>query len=118
MSTKVVQVCDIPKSGRNGGTCGNEATHKVDVKLDKANYAADVCEDHLTNVEKAFASIGIVLRSAKTADSKVRKASKTSSGKAFTAADARPWLVEQGLLAEGSAGRISKDLMDQYAAAH
>lgn len=117
MSTRVVQVCDVP-SGTKGAQCGKDAANKVDVKIGRSNYAADVCDDDMPKVEKALASIGITLKSASTADSKTRKAQKTKSGKAFTAADARPWLVEQGLLAEGASGRIAKDLMEKYAAAH
>jgi hypothetical protein len=117
MSTRVVQVCDVPV-GNKGGQCGNEATIKVDVKIGRSNYAADVCEDDMPKVEKALGSIGISLKSAKTADSKTRKALKTKKGKDFTAADARPWLIEQGLLAEGTSGRIAGSLMEQYADAH
>ena len=38
--------------------------NKVDVKIGRSNYAADVCNDDMPKVEKALASIGITLKSA------------------------------------------------------
>lgn len=115
MSTRSIKVCDFPV--RNG-ICGKEGTIPVNVKLGNKNGANDVCEKHEKDVAKAFESIGIPFNTVRNADSKNRKAMKTKSGKAYTTADARGWLIEQGILAEGAAGRISKANLEAYEAAN
>ena len=63
----------------------------------------------------------------KTAAKKTAPAKKTpsepvvlqaASGADFTASDARAWLIEQDKIAADSKGRIAKNLLDEYAAAH
>lgn len=115
MSTKTIKVCDFPIQN---GKCGNDGSQPVSVSLGNKRGVADVCNKHAKDVAKAFESIGIPFTIARTSDAKNRKALKTKSGKAFAAADARPWLQEQGLLREGSSGRIARNLLDRYAEAH
>lgn len=115
MSTRSIKVCDFPV---RGNICGKEATVPVQVKLGNKNGANDVCEQHEKDVIKAFETIGLPFTSARTKDSKNRKVAKTKSGKTYTTADARGWLIENGHLEEGSAGRISRDNLAIYEAAN
>lgn len=75
----------------------------------------DYCAGHADQLSEAMTFMG--LRPVVRIDGKVREAYTTASGKQFTAAQARAWLIEQGCL-EAKFGRLSKALIDQYAAAH
>ena len=118
MATKLVILCDVPVRQKPHGV---EATNAVDVTIANKRYHGDICDEHMPLLAEVFAKVGIELKTpAKKAASKPKKKveMRTKSGKVFTAADARPWLIEQGLIEEAAAGRISQENLTKYADAH
>lgn len=120
MSSRLVTECDVPVRNK---PCGAPASLSVDVQVAKTDqsgaakrYHGDTCEEHLAAVEKAFAQIGIEITSGRV-DSKDRKAMRTKSGQAYTTAEARAWLLEQGIITNPT-GRIGKANLNLYAEAH
>lgn len=113
MVTRVVTLCDVPvRKERHGAPAANP----VDVQVGNKRYHGDICDEHLPTLEKAFAMVGIEITSGRV-DHKDRKAMRTASGKAFTTAEARAWLLEQGVI-KNPTGRIGKANLNLYAEAH
>lgn len=113
MATKVITTCDVPV---RKAPCGKPAATPVEVSVGDKRYHGDVCDEHLPALDKAFAMVGIEVRAGRV-DSKDRKVMRTATGRAFTTAEAREWLLEQGVIAS-PAGRVSKENLTLYAEAH
>lgn len=116
MSVQVQHICDYLVRKKK---CGEPADYRdIEVSLGGTKYRGDFCTEHVGNVEEALTTAGFEPVGTKAkASGKGRKAMRTASGKTFTVADARPWLMEQGLI-ENSHGRVGKDKLDIYAEAH
>lgn len=100
-------------------TCGRKSKSNEHVTLyaDGLVYHGFLCTSHRTLLTDAIPEFGLVPVGSRTKDAKRRAAYVASSGKRFTAAMAREWLIERGEASEGP-GRLSKAQLDTYAAAH
>lgn len=74
------------------------------------------CPKHTEDVITYLTALGMDL--AARTGRKRRALYQADSGALFSMAEARDWLIEQGRRAGVSAGRISKEELAEYAAAH
>lgn len=108
MAVKMIRSCDFEQG------CTNEASATVTLNRGDVVYRADICDDHASlltesvNLEPVAAQVG----------GKTRDVYTAASGKTFSAAEARRWLVDQGIKKGTSAGRVSMEHLELYAAQH
>lgn len=114
MAVKLVTTCDFPIRKR---PCDEPAPVKAELKIGKTLYEARYCEEHQGEADRLLAKMGFAPVAGRV-DYKNRKAMRTASGRSFTSAEARTWLVEQGAIESGSTGRIAKRYLELYAQAH
>lgn len=89
-------------------------------RFDDREYELRLCRQHydaLRDELRGVWGIRTVREFSDTTDYKGRELYLAKSGTPFTAADARPWLVAQGL-AKSGAGRLSQQQLDAYADTH
>lgn len=88
-------------------------------RFDDREYELRLCRTHYDKLRDELRGVWGI-RSTKAfsdaTDYKGRELYLARSGQVFTAADARPWLVERGLAKPG--GRLSQQQLDAYADAH
>jgi hypothetical protein len=120
MGERVSKFCDIKvKKGRTEAACGkpvpdDEATP---VTVGTTRYLMDLCQEHqdkLNDVLLPF--ISVAHDAQKRTGTQVRKALRGKRG-AFTTADVRKWLTEQGREVSHT-GRLPEDLIREYEDAH
>lgn len=77
-----------------------------------------LCEEHQMTLSKELAAAGLLCLSALRSSHR-RAAYLGESGRAFSAADVRGWMVEQGRWPlTRRVGRISQELINEYAVTH
>lgn len=115
MATSTVTTCDFvdPNMGEAHGV---PATTQLRASLYGKTYEADLCDACVEKVERALTRLG-VRPSVAVVGGKLRGAYVTASGKSFTTAEAREWLLTHGHAVNPS-GRISKELLFKYAQDH
>lgn len=95
--------------------CGKLGTVTFAGSLGKVRLSARFCPDHAEHLQRELSTLGVPGQIL--VNYKPRQMHRATSGTLFSSADARPWLMEQGLVKHG-AGRISRDLLARYAEAH
>lgn len=88
-------------------------------RFDDREYEIRLCREHYDKLRDELRGawgIRTVREFSDSTDYKGRELYLAKSGQAFTAADARPWLVERGLAKQG--GRLSQQQLDAYAEQH
>ena len=81
-------------------------------------YHGFLCATHRKVLTDMAPEYGLVPVGGRTKDSKRRAAYVAKSGKAFTAAQARAWLITRDDEVRPGAGRLSAEQLDRYAATH
>jgi hypothetical protein len=121
MAEKINRFCDWPTGrGRTKHECGAEVddNEPTEFVIDGITYLMDVCTDHheeWLDLNATALDIATPIASKK-ASSAVRAVMKGNRG-AFTTKDVREWLREQGVDVPES-GRLSKEYIEEYKAAH
>lgn len=121
MADVVRKECDFDvQKGRKVVTCGKPVTdaEATALTIGTTRYLMDLCDEHkqlLTETLVPFTSIAYDTQQRR--GTHVRKAIQTKSGQAFTTKDVRLWLQQQGREVTET-GRLPKDLIEEYAAAH
>lgn len=105
--------CRLVLAGRAHGAPSNET---FQAKLGSHTFEMDICEECVPIFVTALRSLG-VRPSMALVDGKPRGTYTALSGRPFTTADARDWLIAQDIEVP-AAGRISNELLALYAAAH
>ncbi|MER5754402.1 histone-like nucleoid-structuring protein Lsr2 [Streptomyces sp. NPDC002088] len=121
MADVVSKTCDKKvQRGRKKVVCGqavpdNEPTA---ITVGTTRYLMDLCQEHQDELLSAVEPFTSIAHDAqKRLGTQVRKAIKGRGGKAFTAADVREWLKEQGREVSGT-GRLPSDLIREFEEAH
>lgn len=107
----MVRLCDVDDG------CGKSAPHQVEAKVDGVIYRADICDEHIAACQETMTLFGFQ-PVASEVGGKRRDVHVGASGKPFTTADARAWLIEQGLRNGAARGRVSAEHLQLYAEAH
>ena len=81
-------------------------------------YHGFLCASHRNALTDAIPEFGLAPVGSRSKDAKRRTAYIGKSGKAFTAAQARAWLVKRGELEGIGPGRLSQQQLDAYADTH
>lgn len=103
--------------GRTDGVCGKPVQRALKLVIADRHLSGKYCGKHLEDVIGALVLLGMEM-SART-NRKRRALYTADSGATFSMAEAREWLVEQGVRPSVSqAGRVSKEELAAYAAAH
>ena len=106
---QVLLVCDL----HDDDTPGAET---VNFALDGAAYEIDLCDRHATKLREAFAPyVGAARRAGRIGIGARRRRGQRGSGR-FDPAEVRAW-ARSNNIAVNERGRISADLLDQYATA-
>ncbi|MFJ6508697.1 histone-like nucleoid-structuring protein Lsr2 [Streptomyces sp. NPDC091879] len=120
MADVVMKKCDFKVTrNRAKASCGqdvpnNEATP---VTVGTTRFLMDLCQEHIDKMHAALEPFTSVAHDAqKRTGTQVRKAIRGKRG-AFTTADVRKWLQEQGREVS-STGRLPGDLIREYEDAH
>lgn len=101
------------------GTCGKRGqTQHVSLYADDLVYHGTLCETHRKVLADVAPEFGLVPVGSRTKDAKRRAVYVGKSGTAFTAAQARTWLVLQGELEGHGPGRLGQAQLDRYAETH
>ena len=108
MAVNIVRTCDA-KSG-----CTNEATHVIELRKQGIALHTDICDADVEALMETFAFRPV----AALVDGKRRDVYMSATGKSFSTADARAWLIAEGVIAGSGRGRISQDQLDLYASKH
>lgn len=103
--------CDYSKA------CPEPAVTTLELTFADVVYRADICDGHVEDMLKSVLKVGF-RPTASIVDGKRRDVFVTSSGRPFTSAEARAWLVTQGLKEGTAKGRVSAEHLELYAAAH
>lgn len=115
MAMTVARVCDFPVRGKE---CGKPAALAYEGRFTGQRlYGADFCEKHRDEFETKMLAMGVRPLASLT-DNKARGVHMAASGATFSTHDAREWLVAQGLISGGAAGRVSKAMLQLYAESH
>lgn len=112
MGVQVLHSCDY-----NDMDCPNTGAEPIEFTLNSIVYRAEICPGHRQELAALLGEIGL-RPVASIHDSKRRDVLVTASGVPFTAAQARAWLVDQGIKTGAAAGRISAAHLELYAASH
>lgn len=121
MADVIRKECDFKiHKGRKQVNCGQPVTDSeaTPMTLEATRYLMDLCDEHkqlLRDTVLPFTSVAhdTSLRRG----THVRKAVQTKGGQAFTSKDVRKWMQDQGREVTET-GRLPKDLIEEYAAAH
>lgn len=114
MAERTIYICDYPQG--NGEHCGKEATGRVQAGTDDTKLSGDYCDEHQGILFAEFQRMGMTFSSMKVGK-RDRDTYTARSGRPFTTAQAREWLVSEGHTSRGT-GRLSKRLLDLYAEQH
>ncbi len=109
MAVTMTRTCDFT------ARCTEPAVDSLQLTFDGIAYATDVCAGHRDDLLAAITKLGF-RPVASIVDGRRRDVYITASGEPFTTADARAWLIEQGLATER--GRISREYLELYASKH
>lgn len=109
----VLQVCDHMHPA---GPCGKPAPHTATASLGDLDYEISLCDDCKPEIFAALMGQGFSPFRNDRAEGRRRSAYVAASGRTFTAAEARPWLIERGLAPEK--GRISETVLHAYGNEH
>ncbi len=109
---QMIVTCDFTR--RSGRVCGKGAPYVATATVGTDSFKLECCPEHHQDVKTALVKLGFQVTSS--VDSKPRKGYVAKSGLVFTAQDARPWLLEQGVAAP--TGRINTEQIEMYAEAH
>lgn len=111
MAVKVLQSCDYMNM-----ECGKKAK-AIELIVDGIVHRADLCAEHRNEMFTMLQAMNLrpigSIVNGKRVDVRIAK-----SGTPFTSADARVWLIEQGVLTGATSGRVSREHLDLYAANH
>jgi purine nucleoside phosphorylase len=107
MATTITRVCDLT---------GEPATLTGEASVGNTRFAIDLSEESAKTVKKALVEIGFRPTLAAVGHS-LRGAYVAASGATFTTREARTWLAANGHDVPPT-GKVSKSLLDIYAAAH
>lgn len=119
MGIKITKTCDYPDGPMEApldSVCGVDAEVRIEVMIGRKLFCGDVCQEHAGIVETRLTLIGIMPESVMV-DGKRRGAHIAASGRSFSTAEARAWLVENGHLSSAH-GRVSAELLARYGANH
>jgi hypothetical protein len=120
MGERVSKFCDIKvKKGRTEKSCGRPVPDDIPtaVTIGTTRYLMDLCEEHQDALNDAVQPfISVAHDAQKRTGTQVRKALQGKRG-AFTTADVRKWLQEQGREVSHT-GRLPEDLLREYQDAH
>lgn len=105
--------CRLVLAGRAHGA---PATETFTAKLGSHTFEMDICDPCIAEFVTALRALG-VRPSMALVDGKPRGTYTAHSGRPYTTAEARDWLVAEGHEVP-VAGRISNELLELYAAAH
>lgn len=98
------------------GDCANPGDYHVTAIVGNTSYAADLCTQHLKEIQGKLATLGFIAVS-QSVGRKRRNAYVGASGVPFSTREARDWLVAQGYTVQGK-GRLSTDLLETYRVTH
>lgn len=112
MGVKVLHSCDY-----NDLDCPNAGAEPVELTVDAVVHRGEICPEHRKELAEMLRELGL-RPVASISDGKRRDILIAKSGEPFTAAQARTWLVEQGIKTGASSGRVSIAHLDLYAANH
>jgi hypothetical protein len=117
MGDRLSKFCDFKvKKGKKEVECGKPVPGDEPTALTYATtrFVMDLCEEHREALEAAIIPYTSVATEAqKRTGTQVRKAIASKKGMAFTAADVRAWLKEQGREVAPS-GRLPENLIREY----
>lgn len=116
MATSVITTCDFVASS-DGGAHGVPASTRIEITLEGKKFEADLCDPCLHDLERSLLDLGL-RPSIALVDGKPRGQYLTDSGVPFTTAEAREWLVENGYEVHPTVGRVSAEMLREYAASH
>lgn len=116
MATSVITTCDFVAPSRNEPH-GVPAVTRIEITIDGKKFEADLCGRCIHALERAILNLGL-RPSIALVDGKPRGQYLTNSGRPFTAAEAREWLVENGYDVHPTMGRVSAEMLSEYASAH
>ena len=111
MAVTMTLTCDYSKA------CPEPAITTVELTFAEVVYRSDICDQHVEAMLQSVLKLGF-RPIASLVDGKRRDVFVTSSGRPFTSAEARAWLVSQGLKEGTAKGRVSAEHLELYAAAH
>lgn len=120
MGERVSKFCDVKvKRGRSTQKCGQDVPNDESTALTvgTTRYLMDLCQEHIDDLNANLDPfISIAHDAQKRTGTQVRKALVGKHG-AFTTADVRKWLHEQGREVSNT-GRLPGDLIREYQDAH
>lgn len=96
--------------------CGKPARVHRESIVGNTKLVADLCADHDARLREALVWMGFRPHE-KNPNWKYRATHTAASGQTFTSAEAREWLIEQGII-EHSVGRVSRAHLRLYAQEH
>lgn len=111
MAVEMNHKCDFAE------TCVTPAPYPIELTHADVVYRADVCPEHRDDFLETIRALGF-RPIASLVQGKRRDVHVTASGKPFTSAEAREWLVSNGLKTGTAQGRISSEHLQLYANAH
>jgi hypothetical protein len=121
MADVVMKKCDFKVTrSRAKASCGqdvpnNEATP---ITVGTTRFLMDLCQEHIDKMHAALEPFTSVAHDTqKRTGTQVRKAIAGKRGEAFTTADVRKWLAEQGRDVSNT-GRLPQHLIREYQDAH
>jgi hypothetical protein len=122
MSDEIIKKCDLKvqkKPGTVKAKCGKPVPGNVPtpVTIGTTRYVMDLCQEHQEALNEALNPfLSVAHDTQRRTGTQVRKAIAGKKG-AFTTADVRRWLREQGREV-ATDGRIAKELIAEYQDAH
>lgn len=121
MGDRLSKFCDFKKKkGRSEVVCGKPVPNDEATALTygTTRFVMDLCDEHREQLEAAIVPFTSVASEAqRRTGTQVRKAIAGKRGMAFTTADVRVWLQEQGREVS-STGRLPDHLIREYQDAH
>lgn len=96
---------------------GGEATETVRFGLDQFTYDIDLSDAHAKELREALAPYVATARKAGNAKGGARRASTPTRSNSTRLAKIREWAKDNGY-SIGDRGRVSKEIVDAYDAAH
>lgn len=108
------RLCLYPTSGIR--VCGKPAERPLRLIVDDRHLEAAYCPKHVEFVIETLTILGMEL--AARTGRKRRALYLAASGAQFSMAQARAWAIDEGMAAGEGAGRVSKSVLEAYAAAH
>lgn len=121
MADVVMKTCDFKVTrNRAKAPCGQAVPNNepTPITVGTTRFLMDLCQEHIDKLHAALEPYtSIAHDTQKRTGTQVRKAIASKRGLAFTAADVRKWLQEQGREVSGT-GRLPEHLIREYQDAH